>query len=75
MIVNNIGTVDRGTRFIAGLALISISFLPPSAPLLSDYGLWRWVAAAIGVVMIATAAMRFCPAYTLLGVNTCERSK
>ncbi|HZZ77272.1 MAG TPA: DUF2892 domain-containing protein [Gemmataceae bacterium] len=71
--MNNVGTIDRVTRLIIGLIILALSFLPPSAPAFASLGLWRWVVAAIGVVMIVTAAMRSCPAYTLLGVNTCER--
>jgi hypothetical protein len=71
--MTNIGTIDRGAGFLVGLVLIALSFLPPSAAVFAGLGLWRWVLAAVGVVMIATAAMRFCPAYTLLGVNTCAR--
>lgn len=71
--MTNVGTIDRGARFIAGLVLIALSLLPPSAPVLAGLGSWRWGIAAIGAVMILTAAIRFCPAYTLLGANTCER--
>jgi hypothetical protein len=31
--------------------------------------------AAVGIVMLGTAAFRFCPAYTLLGIRTCPISK
>jgi len=72
--MTNIGSIDRIVRAIAGLVLIALSFLPPSAPVLAALGGWRWLVAAIGVVMLATAAMRFCPAYTVLGVNTCSRT-
>lgn len=71
--MTNIGTIDRGARFIAGLVLIALSLLPPSAPLFAGLGPWRWGVAAIGAIMIVTAAIRFCPAYTLLGMNTCAR--
>jgi hypothetical protein len=71
--MSNVGTLDRGARFIAGLVLIALSFLPTSAPVFAGLGVWRWVLLAVGVAMLATAALRFCPAYTLLGVNTCAR--
>jgi hypothetical protein len=71
--MTNIGTVDRGVRVLVGLVLIALSFLPPSAPVLAGLGPWRWALVALGGVLIATAAMRFCPAYTLLGVNTGAR--
>lgn len=70
----NIGSIDRGARFLAGIMLIALSFLPPSMPVLAGLGAWRWALVAAGAMMVGTAAMRFCPAYTLLGVNTCARN-
>ncbi|PAU66473.1 hypothetical protein BZL41_01580 [Pseudomonas sp. PIC25] len=57
----NVGTLDRGLRIAAGLILIGLS-------LSGVIGLWGW----IGVVPIATGLFRFCPAYSLLGLNTCR---
>ncbi len=59
----NVGATDRILRFVVGLVLISLWWLAP-AP-------WHWVA-VLGVVMVFTAVVRFCPAYTLFGVNTCK---
>lgn len=56
----NIGTLDRTLRIIAGAALIA-------ATLAGFIGLWGW----IGVVPLATGALRFCPLYRLLGFSTC----
>lgn len=58
----NIGNTDRMFRFVAGLILLGLLFVLD--------GPVRYVG-LLGVVMIATAAMRFCPAYPLLGLNTC----
>jgi hypothetical protein len=69
----NVGNVDRGIRFVAGLLLIALCILPPSAPLLGGLGTWTWVALAAGAILIVTAAIRFCPAYRLIGANTCGR--
>jgi len=33
-------------------------------------GVWGW----IGVVPLATGLFRFCPAYPLLGINTCGKN-
>lgn len=57
----NVGTLDRSLRIAAGLILIVLS-------LAGVIGLWGW----IGVVPLATGIFRFCPAYPLLGVNTCK---
>ena len=59
----NVGTLDRSLRIAAGLTLIALS-------LAGVIGLWGW----IGVMPLATGIFRFCPAYPLLGINTCKRS-
>jgi hypothetical protein len=60
----NEGSLDRAVRAIAGLALIG-------ATLAGAIGPWGW----IGIVPLLTAAVGWCPVYTLLGVNTCGVSK
>ena len=69
----NVGVLDRIVRTFAGLILIALPFVPPSASALTGLGAWIWLLPAIGVVLLATAMFRFCPAYTLLGVRTCSR--
>jgi hypothetical protein len=56
----NVGTIDRVLRIIVGLVLIGLT-------LAGTIGVWGW----IGVVPLATALFRFCPLYTVLGMNTC----
>lgn len=58
--VKNAGTVDRALRAIVGIALIALT-------LTGTIGAWGW----IGVVPLFTAALGWCPAYTLLGIKTC----
>ncbi|GGU82916.1 membrane protein [Pseudomonas laurentiana] len=58
----NVGTIDSSLRVIAGLILIGLS-------LAGVIGLWGW----LGVVPLLTGVFRFCPAYSLLGINTCKR--
>jgi hypothetical protein len=57
----NEGSIDRALRVIAGLVLIALT-------LTGVIGVWGW----IGVVPILTGLLGWCPAYTLLGVNTCS---
>lgn len=57
----NVGGIDRTLRIVAGLFILSLYFWGPQTP---------W--ALIGIVPIATAIFRFCPAYTLLGIKTCR---
>ncbi|MDG3041192.1 YgaP family membrane protein [Roseicyclus marinus] len=56
----NEGTIDRAIRIIAGLVLISLVFIGPQT-------VWGW----IGVVPLITGLVGYCPAYRLLGINTC----
>ena len=60
----NSGTVDRAARVIVGLILIALAAT-------GTIGVWGY----IGVVALATGAIGFCPAYTLLGMNTCGLKK
>ena len=58
----NVGSFDRVLRIIVGLVLISLVFVGPMTP-------WGW----IGVVPLATALIGYCPAYSILGMNTCAK--
>ncbi|MFM2407686.1 MAG: hypothetical protein RL358_428 [Pseudomonadota bacterium] len=60
----NSGTIDRALRVIAGLVLIGLAAT-------GVIGMWGY----IGVVAVLTGAIGFCPAYTLLGMNTCGLKK
>lgn len=62
--VNNVGNVDRMLRVVLGLVLIGLT-------LAGTIGVWGW----IGLVPLATAAMGWCPAYTMLGLSTCPMKK
>ncbi len=59
----NVGNIDRIIRILAGLALIAWALM--GGPV------WAW----IGVVPLATGVFKFCPAYSLLGMNTCGLKK
>jgi len=58
----NVGTLDRSFRIILGLGLLSLVFIGPQTP----WGL-------IGLIPLITGLVRFCPAYGIIGVNTCGR--
>lgn len=57
----NVGSVDRIARAIAGLVLIALATT-------GTIGVWGY----IGVVLLATAAIGWCPAYLPFGLNTCK---
>ena len=56
----NVGTLDRVLRIAAGLVLIALAAT-------GTVGWWGW----LGAVPLASGLLRFWPAYTLLGINTC----
>ena len=60
----NVGTIDRVLRIVAGLVLIALAAT-------GTVGWWGW----LGVIPLATGLFRFCPEYTLLGINTCPLKK
>lgn len=64
----NVGGFDRIARIVVGLALIAFAVLAPAT--IS----WKWIG-YIGAVPLLTALVGFCPAYTLLGLNTCPMKK
>lgn len=63
----NMGTIDRGLRALVGLALLAGAFV------LGWFGGWMvWAAVVVAAVMLGTAAMGNCPAYSLIGIKTCR---
>lgn len=66
----NIGSADRILRAIIGLGLI-VGILIPSLPLASAPVL-QAIALIVGLVLLLTAVVRFCPLYRLIGVSTCK---
>ena len=60
----NVGSTDRWLRILAGFVLIFLAFSPVFE------GALAMTAYIIGAVAILTAVIRFCPAYTLIGMNT-----
>ncbi|MDR5901676.1 MULTISPECIES: YgaP family membrane protein [Halomonas] len=61
---SNVGGIDKILRIVVGALLILLA-------LTGTIGAWGW----IGVVPLATGLFNFCPAYKLLGVNTCKLKK
>lgn len=63
----NVGGIDRVLRIVVGLALIAwaLGLIPGVAA-----SVWGW----IGVVPLLTALVGYCPAYSIIGVNTCNKA-
>jgi hypothetical protein len=58
----NVGGIDKVLRIVVGLGVLSL--------LVILEGSARWWG-LIGIVPLSTALLGWCPAYTLLGINTC----
>lgn len=56
---NNIGTVDRSIRILVGVGLLLWVTL-------FDGPVWAW----LGLLPLATALIRWCPLYTVLGFRS-----
>lgn len=64
----NVGSADR--RVIVGLALVTSAFIPVLP--LSGGPLRQAIAVVVGLVLLLTALVRFCPLYRLMGPSTCK---
>jgi hypothetical protein len=58
----NVGGIDRALRILVGLLLIVLAAT-------NTVGWWGW----LGVIPLATGMFRFCPAYPILGINSCKK--
>jgi hypothetical protein len=59
--VCNMGSIDRALRAVVGLALLSLLFYLD--------GNARWWG-LLGIPLLATAAVGFCPPYRWMGIDT-----
>ena len=57
----NIGNTDRLIRIVLGLILLSLAFVGPKTP-------WGY----LGLILIATGIVRWCPAYLPFGISSKE---
>lgn len=55
----NVGSADRWIRVILGLFIISLQFWGPMTA-------WGW----LGLILLATAAVNFCPIWAALKIST-----
>jgi Protein of unknown function (DUF2892) len=61
LMTKNVGGIDRLLRAVIGITLIGLAAT-------GTVGWWGW----LGVVPLLTAAVGWCPPYSLLGWNTCS---
>lgn len=57
----NVGGVDKVLRIVAGLALLGMGVA----------GVVPLLVGLIGIVPLATGLLGWCPAYSLIGLNSC----
>ena len=65
----NVGQTDRLIRLIAALAVAgfgAVTYASGGAPLV------YLISFGVAAVLAITATLRFCPAYTLVGIKTCK---
>ncbi|MFN4974252.1 MAG: DUF2892 domain-containing protein [Bacteroidota bacterium] len=63
----NMGSTDKIIRIFLAAVLAAIFFSK------TIIGTWGYVALAVAAVFLLTSLVSFCPLYTVLGMNTCER--
>lgn len=63
----NEGPVDRIIRVIVGIALIALGLLGVAT------GVWMWVAYILGVILLLTGIVGFCPLYKLFKTSTAKK--
>ena len=56
---------DRGIRAVVGIIALLVG-------LFAGGGFLRALLTIVGLVLVITAAVGFCPLYRLLGMNTCK---
>jgi hypothetical protein len=59
----NIGNADKVLRIVVGFALVTWA--------VTGGPTWAW----LGLVALATGITGVCPAYSILGINTCASKK
>ncbi len=64
----NVGTIERIIRALIGIAALAAYFLGMAT------GTVGIVALVVGVVLLGTAAIGWCPPYALLGISTAKSS-
>lgn len=60
-ITKNMGSADKIVRFVLGGLLILLT-------LTGTIGLGGW----LGLILVVTAFINFCPLYSLVGLKTCK---
>jgi len=62
---SNVGAMDRGVRLVLGVVFIALGLthVLTGGPAIAAY--------FVGAIALATGIFRYCPAWSLFGINTC----
>lgn len=66
----NVGKIDRIIRLVLGVVLLILPFVTNIGLFQSSTG--TVISVLVGLILIATSTMRFCPLYRILGIQTCK---
>jgi uncharacterized membrane protein HdeD (DUF308 family) len=63
--IRNVGTIDRSIRIVLGIVLIALGLTHVVT------GGVAIAASVIGAIALVTGVFRYCPAWSVFGINTC----
>jgi uncharacterized membrane protein HdeD (DUF308 family) len=64
-VTSNVGTTDRVIRIVLGIILVALglSHTVPGGLAIAAY--------VVGAIALVTGVIRYCPAWSIFGINTC----
>lgn len=65
----NVGGIERPIRIVLGILLIGIGVFAALPPV------GMGIILGVGTIALVTGAIRFCPAWSLFGINTCPMNQ
>ncbi|VVB88067.1 Uncharacterised protein [uncultured archaeon] len=65
----NCGTIDRVVRIVVGIVLLYVAATG------MVQGIVMYIAGLLGLIMLATAILAYCPLYVPLKINTAAKPK
>ena len=64
--MRNVGSLDKTIRYVAGIALLALSFLALGG-ISATIGI---VTAVVGVILFVTGLINFCPLFKIFGISS-----
>jgi len=66
----NLGNLDRIFRALLGIMLLAIPFVSGLA--IFNATTATVISVVVGLIMLGTSAVKFCPLYRIFGIRTCK---